>query len=119
MFLSIKVKSYVIQASSAKEAYLKGCKNLANVIASKKYPNLSFKVERPKDNSSTFIFNVYTNVELGPAQKEFCKTCKEFHCQFYINEDWNCSRCNMKAFLKIMEDKAKISRGFYKDRLKE
>ena len=119
MFLSVKVKSYIIQANSEKEAYLKGCKSLANVMASKKYSNLSFKIERPKDLTNSFVFTIYTNIELRSLQKDFCKVCKEFHCQFYINEDWNCSRCNMKSFLVRAEEKAKISKGYYKDRLKE
>lgn len=119
MFISKKVKAYIIQGENEKEAYLKGCKKLANVIASKKYSNLTFKVERLKKEKYTFVFTIFTTLPIGPMQKMFCKACKEFHCQFYINEEWNCARCNMKAFILKANEATNISKGYYKGELKE
>ena len=118
MLISCKVKSFVFQGESLKEAYLKGCKKLAKYIASDKLTNLTFSVERMESNN--FLrFNVYTNLSLSEIQKQYCTNCKNFHCSFFINEEYNCSRCNLKNFLKRCSQKVSISKGYYKHRLSE
>lgn len=119
MNLTTKIRSYTITASDEKEAYIKGCKQLAKYMASKKYTNLSFKIERSTETENTFIFTVFTNLDLGPEQRNFCKMCRQFHCSFYVNEEYNCSRCNFKTFLERAEQKARISKSFYRKRLKD
>lgn len=114
MLLSCKIKSFKISASSEKDAYLKGCKELAKYMASRKFQNISFRIERLKEDENTLIFTMYTNIDLGEEQREFCKICKEFHCSFFINEQYNCDRCNLRAFLNKCQEKARISKGFYK-----
>ena len=118
MKASIKISSILFEGQSEKEAYLKGCKQIAKFISSKKYSNLTFSVERIS-NQNQVVFHIFTNIDLNQEQKAFCKICKEFHCSFFINEEYNCSRCNLKTFLKRAENKAKISKGFYKERLNE
>lgn len=113
MNLTAKVKSFVIKAEDEKQAYLKGCKQLARYMASKKYKNLSFKIERDEE-PNTFIFTLYTNVDLSEEQRKFCSMCKEVHCSFYINEEYNCSRCNLKTFLNRANSKLTISKNYYK-----
>lgn len=113
MNLSAKVKSFVIKADSEKEAYLKGCKQLAKYMASKKYTNLTFKIERTEIKGE-FIFTMFTNIDLREEQRKFCHLCKEYHCSFYVNEEYNCSRCNLKNFLSRARSKTEISKNFYK-----
>lgn len=119
MNLTLKVKSFVITANSEKDAYMKGCKQLAKYMASKKYKNLSFKIERTSGNENTFIFTMFTNLDLGEEQKIFCKTCRDYHCSFFVNEDYNCSRCNLRSFLEKAEQKSRISKSFYKREMKD
>lgn len=119
MNLTLKVKSFVIAANSEKDAYIKGCKQLAKYMASKKYKNLSFKIERTSGNENTFIFTMFTNLDLGEEQKIFCKTCRDYHCSFFVNEDYNCSRCNLRSFLEKAEQKSRISKSFYKREMKD
>lgn len=117
MNLSMKVKSFTIAADSEKEAYLLGCKSLAKFMASKKYKNLSFKIERTNEEN-VFIFTMFTNIDLGEEQRNFCKLCKEYHCNFFINEEYNCSRCNLKTFLERAMQKSRISKSYYKGEMK-
>ena len=119
MNLTLKVKSFVITASTEKEAYLKGCKQLAKYMASKKYKNLTFKIERTSGNENTFIFTMFTNLDLGEEQRNYCKTCRDYHCSFFINEDYNCSRCNLKNFLEKKKKKSRISKSFYNHEMKD
>lgn len=118
MNLATKVKSFVIEAPTEKEAYLKGCKTLAKYMASKKYKNLSFKIERTSEKGK-FIFTMFTNLDLREEQRNYCKTCKDFHCSFFINEEYNCSRCNLKNFLQRAEEKSRNSKSFYKHKMKD
>lgn len=113
MNLSAKVKSFVIKADTEKEAYIKGCKQLARFMASKKYTNLTFKIERT-EIPNEFIFTMYTNIDLSEEQRKFCQLCKEYHCSFYVNEEYNCSRCNLKNFLSRARSRTEISKNFYK-----
>lgn len=119
MLLSYKIKSFKIKADSEKEAYLKGCKELAKYMASKRYKNISFKIERLKEAENTFVFTMYTNIDLGEEQRDFCKICREFHCSFFINEHYNCDKCNLKAFLNKCKEKARVSKNFYKKKFEE
>lgn len=116
MFISYKVKRFELASKSKKEAYLKGCKMLAKYVASNKYTNLSMKVEQKKD-TDIFVFTLYTNIDLKDEQKKFCKICKSFHSSFFINEDYNCSRCNLKSFLRRLNEKAKISKSYYRSEI--
>lgn len=118
MDFSQKVRSYIFVGVTPREAYITGCKQLAKFIASSKYTNLSFKAQRI-EGKSAFRFTIYTNLDLALSQKEFCKICKEIHCSFFVNEEYNCSRCNMKSFLKRVKQKSNISKGFYLHRIKE
>jgi hypothetical protein len=118
MEIAMKVKTFEFHARTEKEAYIKGCKQLAKYMASKKYQNLQFKIVRSQDEPNTFQFILFTALDLGTDQREFCKICKDFHCSFYINEHYNCDRCNLKSFLNREEVKLRVSKGYYKRELK-
>ena len=44
--------------------------------------------------------------------------CKSYHCSFFVNEDYNCSRCNLKSFFDRTKKKADISKKFYEEKIK-
>lgn len=115
MKMQMKVVSIEYTSISEKQAYLNGCKDLASLLTNE---NITINVEKVKAESPTVVFHIYTNVDINSAQKDFCKACKEFHCNFYINEDYNCKRCNMKAFLQRLKERANVSKGYVKSQLK-
>lgn len=119
MTFSLKVRSFTFTGETEQEAYIQGCKKLAKYMASKKYSNLSFKIERVANVPNAFTFTLYTNIDVGEEQRHFCKVCKEIHCSFFINEEYNCARCNLKSFLRRAQQKANISKGFYNGRIKD
>ena len=97
------------------DAYLKGCKDLASFLLNEK---ITINVEKVKDaEEPTVLFHIFVNLDMNSEQREFCKICKEFHCSFYINEDYNCSRCNMKTFLKRLGEKTRISKKYFIEQL--
>ena len=119
MFLSFKVCSFKVQGETKKEAYLIGCKKAAKYVASKHYPNISEQIELVPNEENTLLFTLFTNIDLTPEKNEFCKVCREFHTTFYINQDFNCSSCKMKAFLGRAEEKARVSKNYYKKKIQD
>lgn len=115
MLVSYKILSYTFTANSEKEAYLKGCKYIAKYVASKKYKNISFNINRVGDESNSFVFILYTNIDIKENQKRFCFLCRKMHKSFFINEEYNCSRCNLRTFLNRIKQQADISKTFYKE----
>ncbi len=115
MLLTYKIRSYIFSAENEKDAYLKGCKKLAKYMASKKYSNLSFKIERSGKN--TFIFSIFANIDLKTDKEKFCSLCKEYHCSFFVNEEYNCSRCNLRSFFEREHEKMKVSKSYFKKKL--
>lgn len=110
-----KVCSILVDANTEKEAYLKGCKKTAKYIASKKYQKFSMTVKRVPNSTNTFLFTLYTNLDLNEEMKHYCKMCKEYHCSFFVNEEYNCNRCNLKSFMERAKEKTKVSKNYYKE----
>lgn len=117
---SVKVNHYDFTGISYEKAYLNGCKKLAKVMLN---PHLTINVEKldleQTNNVPVVRFTIYTNIDMGAIQREYCKICKEFHCSFYINEEYNCARCNLKAYLKRLKHASNISKGFEKRKIEE
>ena len=114
MKCSLKIKSFIVKGKDEKDAYIRGMKKYACFIATKKYSNLSIKINRLKDQNDCLEFVFYTDVDLSEQQKKFCKLCKEYHHSFFINEDYNCKRCNLRTFFTRLNSDMNISKSFYK-----
>lgn len=118
MNMTFKIKSFVFSGETEQEAYIKGCKELAKYMASKKHSNISVKINRISGQKNTFEFVLLANIDASAAQSEFCKVCKEFHCSFYVNEEYNCARCNLKSYLTRLKQKANISKAYFNGKIK-
>lgn len=118
MQLSAKVCEFVFVGKTKQEAYIKGCKAVAKYIASNKYENISNKIVWMKSKEPTVKFILYTNIDANNEIRNFCKICKEIHTSFFINEEYNCARCNLKAYMRHSQQKISISKNFYKSRIK-
>lgn len=116
MYLSNKLCSFVVSADDKKEAYIKGFKRAAKYIASPKYRNISCKIESLDDTS--FLFSLYVNIDISEELLHFCNMCKTYHSSFFVNEDYNCSRCNLRTFMERLTKKANVSKKFYEEKMK-
>lgn len=116
MKANIKIASYEYSGTSYGEAYLKGCKSLSKIL---QHEQITMNVEKADEERHMVIFNIYANVDMNESQREFCKICKEFHCSFFINEEYNCARCNLKAYLKRLKEKANVSKGYFKSQIEK
>lgn len=120
MKVAVKFHEQEFKSSESKKAYLKACKWLAKHVVSKSEIGETFwkviKVEGTK--TPTFIVELWAAIDDDDIEKSFCKSCKEFHSLFYLNQQFNCSKCNMKAYVKKIESKLMIKSGYRDERLK-
>lgn len=111
------------KAKKSKEAYLKACKFVASNIIS-----ASSKVEVSKvtwdvvrvsndDDLPTFRLTLYYKFDDTQFMKQTCEACKEFHKSFFINENFNCNRCNKVGYEKNVDQKLMIGSEYLRKQL--
>lgn len=111
------------KAKKSKDAYLKACKFVASNIIS-----ASSKVEVSKvtwdvvrvsndDDLPTFRLTLYYKFDDTQFMKQTCEACKEFHKSFFINENYNCNRCNKVGYEKNVDQKLMIGSEYLRKQL--
>lgn len=111
------------KAKKSKDAYLKACKFVASNIIS-----ASSKVEVSKvtwdvvrvsndDDLPTFRLTLYYKFDDTQFMKQTCDACKEFHKSFFINENYNCNRCNKVGYEKNVDQKLMIGSEYLRKQL--
>lgn len=53
------------------------------------------------------------------SREKFCNSCKEFHKRFYINQQYNCDRCNMRARVDDIHQRLLVKKEYRKEILKQ
>lgn len=109
------------KAQNSKEAYLKACKFVASNVISKgskvevtKVTWDVIRVEKDENDLPTFRLSLYYKFDDTEFMKQTCKACKEFHKSFFINENFNCSRCNKVGYEKNIKQKLLIASEYFK-----
>jgi hypothetical protein len=111
----------IFSANNMKDAYLKAVKWYSSNIISKdelsKGITCSFEKDYTNKQSPSIILHLYANIELDVVEKRHCDICKETHSSFYMNSEYNCDRCNMKAYQRRQDKSLKTKLMFYKNKL--
>ena len=108
------------RADNAKDAYLRACKFVAsNVIsdASKvEASKVTWDITRDKDEKGlpTFLLTLYYKFDDTEFMKQTCEACKQFHKSFFINEDFNCSRCNKVGYEKNVQQRLTTASEYFR-----
>lgn len=115
MLIGSKIGSKTFVDKNRRKAYLKGSKYMARFI---KWPGIYFNVKEVKGNELyTFVFSLYTTVDLTARKNRHCQLCKEFHNSFYINEFYNCNTCSLNSFIKREKESLNISVKAFQKRI--
>ena len=117
MLYSVKIKSLKFTGVSKQEAYLKGCKKLAKFIVNPE--NVTVKIDNDPEDNNSIIFTLFASIALNSEISDYCKMCKEFHCSFYVNEEYNCNTCNLKNCMNRTKQKASITKLYYKHKFEK
>ena len=102
------------RADTSKEAYLRACKFVAsNVISGSskvEADKVTWDVVRVESESGlpTFLLTLYCKFDDTEFMKMSCEACKQFHKSFFVNQDYNCSRCNKIGYEKNIQQKLLI-----------
>jgi hypothetical protein len=101
-----------------KNAYLKASKFVASNIISKgskvEVSKVTWDIVRVEGDLPTFRLTLYYKFDDTEFMKKTCETCKQFHKSFFINENYNCNRCNKIGYEKNIEQKLLIGTEYFK-----
>jgi hypothetical protein len=106
--------------TSSKEAYLTACKWVASNVVSKEVEIGETLVKYAKVSGAslpTVKVELYALLDTAETSNSFCSKCKEFHANFYVNEDFNCATCKHTAFISQMDKRLAIKRQHRKEKL--
>ena len=106
------------KSNSYKAAYAKAFNFIGkNIISKAEIEDTFWKVKKVSNlDLPAFKLELYCIIDTKGFDENFCKTCTEFHRAFYINQDTNCGKCNMKAYQNRLKDKIKIKAQYKKER---
>lgn len=103
------------KSENSKNAYLKACKFVAsNIISEGSKVEASkitwdvIRVKKEDDDLPTFRLTLYYKFDDTDFMEQTCNACKQFHKSFFINENFNCNRCNKVGYEKNVEQKLMI-----------
>ena len=111
------------KAESSKAAYLKACKFVASNVISKgskvEVSKVTWNVVKveAEGNLPTFRLTLYYKFDDTEFMKQSCEACKQFHKSFFINENFNCNRCNKVGYEKNIEQKLTIGTEYFKKQI--
>jgi len=119
--LNISVKYFAknFEDEDSKVAYLNACKWLAkNVISKVEVSETLFSIHKVKEaDLPTFRLELHCSFNEGKLGKEFCNRCQEFHRSFYINQEYNCNACKVKAYITGIKNKLITKKSYRRERL--
>lgn len=98
------------KSKSSKDAYMKACKFVASKVVSNtskvEAAKIAWEIIKEKDvDLPTFRLVLYAKFDDTEFMKQTCQACKDFHCSFFVNENYNCSRCNKAGYEKNIQQK--------------
>ena len=108
------------KAKDSKEAYLKACKFVASNVISEnskvEATKVTWNVQKVKNDEGlpTFLLTLNYVFDDTEFMEQTCNACKEFHKSFFINENFNCSRCNKVGYEKNIQQKLMIGSEYFK-----
>ena len=104
-----------------KKAYLKASKFVASNIISKgskvEVSKVTWDVVRVDGDLPTFRLTLYYKFDDTKFMEQTCEACKQFHKSFFINENFNCNRCNKVGYEKNIEQKLMIGADYLRQLL--
>lgn len=104
-------------AETMKEAYMKAVKWYATNVISKDELH-SVQVEFEKVQSSEFqtiVMHLHAVLSEDELRERYCKLCKESHSMFYMNSNYNCNRCEAKAYQTRTDDMLRVKLEYYRE----
>lgn len=119
MKVAVPFFTKVFVAETNTKAYQKACKWVAknvmsnNESSTKDLKETFWNVDKEKEGE--YKLTLFCMLDFKEKEVKFCEICKTYHKRFYYNEDRDCSRCNLKAFKKRIEENLDIKKSYRKE----
>ena len=121
MNISTKFYEADFRSETPKAAYLKACEFVAKHVLSGnskvEVDKVTWQVKRTDDRSvhnlPTFQLTLFYVYDEEVVNEQNCKVCKEAHHSYFINENFNCNRCNKSTYRLRMEEKIGIGADYF------
>ena len=103
-------------ADTMKIAYMNACKWYAtNVLSKDELHNVQVEFEKnSKGEFPTVVIHLFAVLKENELRDRYCKLCKESHSLFYMNQNYNCNRCEAKAYQARTDDMLRIKLEYYR-----
>lgn len=104
-------------AGTMKEAYMAAVKWYSTNVISKDELH-SVQVEFVKEDKAQFptiTIHLYAVLSEDELRERYCKLCKESHSLFYMNSNYNCNRCEAKAYQVRTDEMLRIKLDYYRE----
>ena len=112
----VKICSFIVDGETFNIAYSKARRRIESINNLKTDNHIfSFNFEKMKKGIRV---NVFVLFDYKKEEERICKICKEFHCSFFINEQYNCDRCTYKSYKKRLNEKSKYSKQYFANKIK-
>ena len=100
-----------------KEAYLTAVKWYStNVISKDELHNVQVEFTKcVKDDLPSITIRLYAILSEDELRERYCKLCRESHSLFYMNSNYNCNRCEAKAYQARTDDMLRIKLEYYRE----
>lgn len=103
-------------AETMKTAYMDACKWYAtNVLSKDELHNVQIEFEKnSKGEFPTVVIHLFAVLSENELRDRFCKLCREAHSSFFMNQNFNCNRCEAKAYQQRTDDMLRVKLEYYR-----
>ena len=103
-------------AETMKTAYMNACKWYAtNVLSKDELHNVQIEFEKDiKSEFPTVVIHLFAVLSEDQLRDRYCKLCRESHSLFYMNQNYNCNRCEAKAYQQRTDDMLRVKLEYYR-----
>lgn len=103
-------------AETMKAAYMNACKWYAtNVLSKDELHNVQVEFEKnSKGEFPTVVIHLFAVLNENELRERYCKLCRESHSLFYMNQNFNCNRCEAKAYQARTDDMLRVKLEYYR-----
>ena len=107
-------------AESMKAAYMNACKWYAtNVLSKDELHNVLVEFVKEKNEQfPTVTIHLSATLSEDELRERYCKICRESHSLFYMNQNYNCNRCEAKAYQTRTDDMLRVKLEYYRELLR-
>ena len=116
IFYSQEFFKISFKAESMKAAYMNACKWYAtNVLSKDELHNVQVEFEKKMNEQfPTVVIHLFAVLSEDELRARHCSICREVHKNFFMNQHYNCNRCETNAYQKRTNDLLKVKHDYYR-----